>query len=262
MSGAAVLAGGWAALVMLVFVRRRPPPARVMVMARSRPAVRRRPGRLSLLTALGGLVLRLVGRPTNDPTPARRVGAGTLLAVTFLALAPKATPMALFAGWAVPVAASRRRRRRRQREVAAALPEVVDLLAVAVGAGLTVGHAIEAVGRHASNPVAQALAELTDEVAVGRRLADALDDLPVRLGEEVRPLSGALAGCERYGTAVVPVLVRLGDQLRADQRRLAEAAARRVPVKLLFPLVICILPAFALLTVAPLIASALQSLRL
>jgi tight adherence protein C len=54
----------------------------------------------------------------------------------------------------------------------------------------------------------------------------------------------------------------LATDVRADRRRRAEEAARRVPVKLLFPLVLCVLPAFALLTVAPLLAGALGSLRL
>jgi len=49
--------------------------------------------------------------------------------------------------------------------------------------------------------------------------------------------------------------------VRRDRRRKAEEAARRIPVKLLFPLVGCTLPAFALLTVAPLIAGAVRSLH-
>ena len=75
-------------------------------------------------------------------------------------------------------------------------------------------------------------------------------------------MSSALAACERYGSPVGPALARLSTEVRAARRRQAEAAARRVPVKLLFPLVGCILPAFALLTVAPLVASAAGSLRL
>ena len=57
-------------------------------------------------------------------------------------------------------------------------------------------------------------------------------------------------------------LERLADEVRRQRRHRAEEAARRVPVKLLFPLVCCTLPALALLTVAPLVASAVRSLRL
>ncbi|MDP8938520.1 MAG: type II secretion system F family protein, partial [Actinomycetota bacterium] len=89
-----------------------------------------------------------------------------------------------------------------------------------------------------------------------------LDDVPARAGEAVRPLVAALIASERYGAPLVAGLERLAGEVRADRRRRAEEAARKVPVKLLFPLVACTLPAFALLTVAPLVASAVRSLRL
>ena len=92
--------------------------------------------------------------------------------------------------------------------------------------------------------------------------ADALERLPVECGEHVHPLVTVLVSAERYGTALLPALDRLAIEARFDRRRHAEEAARRVPVKLLFPLVLCILPAFGALTVAPLLAGALGSLRL
>ncbi|HSH59547.1 MAG TPA: type II secretion system F family protein, partial [Acidimicrobiales bacterium] len=65
-----------------------------------------------------------------------------------------------------------------------------------------------------------------------------------------------------YGAPLAASLDRIADHVRRQRRRRAEEAARKVPVMLLFPLVVCILPAFALLTVAPLIAGALHELRL
>jgi tight adherence protein C len=186
-----------------------------------------------------------------------------LLAVGLLAVA---RPLGLAVVVAVAVGPRLRARRRARAAVEAVvadLPEVVDLLRMCVGAGLTVPLAVAAVARRAEGPVARALA---DALAVagsrGRRLADALEDVPVELGESVRALVGVLVGSERYGHAIGPALERLADECRADERRRAEAAARRVPVLLLFPLVVCILPAFSLLTVAPLLAGALRALRL
>jgi pilus assembly protein TadC len=94
--------------------------------------------------------------------------------------------------------------------------------------------------------------------------AAALDDLaaPARAGDAVRPLVAALAASERYGAPLADGLVCLADDARRLRRRRAEEAARRLPVTLLFPLVTCTLPAFGLLTVGPLIASAARSLRL
>ncbi|MDQ3758189.1 MAG: type II secretion system F family protein [Actinomycetota bacterium] len=93
-------------------------------------------------------------------------------------------------------------------------------------------------------------------------LADALDELPLRAGEPTRALAASLAGCVRYGTPLAPTLAALSVEARDAERRRMEQAARRVPVLLLFPLVLCILPAFALLTVAPLLADAVAALRL
>jgi pilus assembly protein TadC len=70
-----------------------------------------------------------------------------------------------------------------------------------------------------------------------------------------------LVASERYGAPLLPGLERLGAEVRLQRQRRAEEAAGRIPVRLLFPLVGCILPAFALLTVAPLIAGALRALR-
>jgi len=142
------------------------------------------------------------------------------------------------------------------------LPETVDLLALAVGAGCNVTLAVAAAGRRGSGPLAAELRSVIAEGGRGRRLADALDELPARAGESVRPLAAALAGCERYGAPLAASLDRIADHVRRQRQRRAEEAARKVPVLLLFPLVLCILPAFALLTVAPLIAGALHELRL
>jgi tight adherence protein C len=176
-------------------------------------------------------------------------------------LPPLALPAAATA-WALPALAVRRQHRRRLAAVAADVPDIVDLLVLAVGAGLTVRLAVAAVARRAPGPLGAELARAGQEAELGRRLADALDDLPPRAGEATRPLVAALVASERYGAPLGAGLERLAHEVRADRRRRAEEAARKVPVKLLFPLVSCTLPAFGLLTVAPLVASAVRSLRL
>jgi tight adherence protein C len=214
-----------------------------------------------LLERLGQAVLRRLGR-TPAPADSRRLG--TALVVAALAL-PVLPPLAVPAGavaWALPALAARRRHRRMLAAVAADLPDVVDLLVLAVGAGLTVRLAVAAVARRAPGPLGAELARAGQDADLGRRLADALDDIPERAGEATRPLVAALVASERYGAPLGASLERLASEVRADRRRRAEEAARKVPVKLLFPLVSCTLPAFGLLTVAPLIASAVRSLRL
>lgn len=254
----------WAGLALWMMVSLRPPPNRVRSLSDPTPsgehasARRRSP----LLEVLGSAALRLVRRPPVRPAQARAVGAGVVGTALALALAPVLVPLPMVGAWGLPRVVARREERRRVERFEADLPEIVDLLVLAVGAGCNVSLALAAAARRGTGPLAAELGRVTAEVGLGRRLADALDDLPDRAGESTRPLAAALAGCERYGAPLVPTLERIADDVRRQRQRRAEEHARKVPVKMLFPLVLCILPAFALLTVAPLIAGALHELRL
>ena len=259
------LGGAWTALALLAAWGHRPPPARVR---RLLPPPRTRAGP-DALAAAGRLVLRALARFRGDRRPAapsaasaRAAGANAIAVVVAAAVAVPLVPLAVAAAWGLPRHRARAAERRRLLLLEAALPETVDLLVLAVGAGCNVPLALAAAGRRGGGPLAAELRRLSDEVACGRRLVDALDELPAVAGEPTRALAGVLARCERYGAPVLPALHRLADEVRVQRQRRAEAAARRVPVALLFPLVVCILPAFALLTVAPLIAGALRELRL
>ena len=265
-----LLAVAWAAVVVVGAARLRPAPARVRALSEpparrsrraGRPPVRPAPPRLPVTERVGAWALRRANRPAS-PLTARRLGSAALAAAVVFPLLPLAAPPAAVLGWAAPAVRAGRVERRRLDALAADLPDVVDLLVLAVGAGLTVGLALNEVARRGSGPLAAELRRVADDAGRGRRLADALDDLPARAGEAVRPLVGALVASERYGTPLVSGLERLADEVRRDRRRRAEEAARKVPVKLLFPLVTCTLPAFGLLTVAPLVASAVRSLRI
>jgi type II secretory pathway component PulF len=141
------------------------------------------------------------------------------------------------------------------------LAPTVDLLAVAASAGCNVRLALEAVCRARDGPSTNALrAALHDTAAGGDRLADALARLPTACGEPLRPLCALLVDAERYGSPLAPALERLGADLRDRSRRRSETRVRRLPVRMLLPLVGCVLPAFALLTVAPLLLSGVRAL--
>lgn len=267
---AAVLGAAWAVAIVLALAGRRPAPARVRALVA--PVARRPPvaatggvPRLSARTSPAvavGRAVRGAGRRAPDDVADRRVGRTVLAAVAGAAVW---APLGLVGGaaaWVLPLVDTSRARRRHDERVLADLPEVVDLLGLAVGAGLTVPMAVAVVARRAPGEVGAALRHVADAIALGRRAADAIDDLPALAGEGLRPVSAALAASDRYGVALGPALAVLAVEVRADRRRRAEAAARRVPVKLLFPLVLCVLPAFGLLTVVPLLAGAAASLHL
>jgi pilus assembly protein TadC len=137
------------------------------------------------------------------------------------------------------------------------LPVVIDLLGVALAAGCTPYLAIEHAAHYGPSRAASVLGGVTRACALGQSLDDALRDLGASIAA-LRPLAEALRATARLGSPAAPALARLASEVRADVRRRAEARARTVPVRLCFPLVACVLPAFALLTVAPAVLGGLR----
>jgi tight adherence protein C len=162
--------------------------------------------------------------------------------------------------WARRHARNSRARQAEVRRVRAALPDLVDLLILASTAGLSLPVAHPVVAQHLPPPVGPRLLAADEAARLGRARADALIEALAPLGERARALSHVLVDHLRYGVPLVPALERTSLELRLDRRRAAELEARRVPVRLLAPLVACVLPAFALLTVVPLLAASLEAL--
>jgi pilus assembly protein TadC len=140
------------------------------------------------------------------------------------------------------------------------VPELVDLFRLAVGAGLSVHQVVDVVEPHVPAVFAPTLTEVRRRVSLGQRLGDALDAFD-DAGEPVRPLASVLRAAAFDGVALGPALERVAADARLQRRRWAEINARKLPVQLLFPLGACILPAFGLLAIVPLVVSSLGSLH-
>ena len=95
----------------------------------------------------------------------------------------------------------------------------------------------------------------------GRRISEALEPLPKTTGEPVRHLTRVLIDSDRYGTDLEAALAQLAADSRVLRHRRCEELARRLPLRLLGPLVFCILPAFVLLTLTPALAETIAVLR-
>ena len=152
--------------------------------------------------------------------------------------------------------ADRRRERRDARQMGRELPLVLDLLQVAVSAGCTPYRALELTVRWGPPGCGAAFGAALDATRVGSSLHDALDELALAT-PSLTPVTDVLLASDRLGAPAGPALTRLAHEVRADLRRRAEARARTLPVKLLFPLVFLVLPAFGLLTVVPALLTAL-----
>ena len=152
--------------------------------------------------------------------------------------------------------------RTRVRVISTELAETIDLFAVALSSGHNLVTATEQVAQWSPGEFGEHIRGCLRQAEQGRSLADVFDELPSHLGDEVRPLTVALAAHERFGAPVSATLTRLAEDVRLARRRNAEISARQLPVVMLFPLVACVLPAFVLLTVVPVIADSLSSFHL
>jgi pilus assembly protein TadC len=165
--------------------------------------------------------------------------------------------------WAGPVGrvlgglVQRRVSARQDQDLMRDLPVAVDLLAVAVGAGCTPFLAVGVASQWAPPAASEQLDRVRRDCSLGVNFSDALERM-ARTRPPMQPLVDALLSSERYGAPVGVALTRLAVEERAKLRRQAEARARTVPVRLLFPLIFLVLPAFALLSVVPVLLAGLS----
>jgi type II secretory pathway component PulF len=153
--------------------------------------------------------------------------------------------------------ATRRRARARRRAAERTVPLVLDVLTVAARAGCTPRVALAATATWTPPATRGLLVDVEHRCRLGVSLADSLDTLAAE-EPALASIAEVLALSERSGAPTAELLERLADEARADLRRRAEAHARRVPVRLLFPLVFLVLPAFGLLTVVPALLTGLR----
>jgi pilus assembly protein TadC len=218
--------------------------------------------RRSLLQEIGRRVMRvsILRRIPADISLHRNVGAGVVVCpvVAVVSLRSALILGVLFIG--VPVARARQQKALRRRVIERDLPMIIDLLHLGVQSGLTIGATLAYVAKTIESPVCDVFRVGLRQLDQGRRLSDVLTYCEQELGDEALALTSALQSAERYGSPLSETLAQLVRETRFDQERRSEQVARRLSVQLLFPVAGCILPAFALLTAAPLIAGSVGTL--
>lgn len=210
---------------------------------------------------LGKVATSVLGL-TVDGAAAGRWGSG--VALTSVATAALGLRGLVIAAVSIATVALRRRSQQaaRARQLLRELNDAVPLLQLAIGAGLTVRSALWSTTPWLRGELASHLVAALRAADDGSSLADELDKLPDLLGEGCRAFVSVLSAADRYGSPVSEPLAQLGNELRLQRRRQLQVAARRVPVRLLFPLALGVLPAFVLLTVVPLMVTSLEGLSL
>ena len=140
----------------------------------------------------------------------------------------------------------------RQRKIVKSLPDAMDLITTCVEAGLGLDAALAKVSGQMKGPLAKEISQMLLEVGMGRLRRDALSDLGQRTGvQELISFVNAVIQAEQLGVSIGHVLKVQSDQMRTHRRQRAEKLAHEAPIKMMFPLVLCIFPAFMLVILGP-----------
>jgi len=189
------------------------------------------------LPALAGIVLALLPNPVT----------GTR--VLFLML------LTASCGYYLPNMVLSRIVRRRKREIFETIPDALDLLTVCVEAGLSLERALVKVAAEIhikSVTLAQELQLVLMEMRAGFSKEKALRNFALRIGvDDIDSLVAMLIQSERFGTSIGDALRVYSDNLRNKRRMIAEEAAAKIGLKLLFPLIFCIFPTLLMVLLGP-----------
>jgi tight adherence protein C len=155
-------------------------------------------------------------------------------------------------GWMTPGLWLKGRLGARQKLVIKSLPDALDLVTTCVEAGLGLDAALARVAEKSSGPLADELTRMLREVAMGKLRREALTELADRIGvEELTSFINAIIQAEQLGVGIAQVLRVQSDQMRTRRRQRAEKTAHEAPIKMIFPLVLFIFPAFMLVILGP-----------
>jgi Flp pilus assembly protein TadB len=185
------------------------------------------------------------------------------IALVVVGLAAGSPLLAILLGGGVALVREYRWRRAQRQWTAdrlAELPRAIDLLAIALAAGLTPRQGIRLLGERGPPRLRAAFADVQARLDGGEPLVNALPRLITHLGEPGRGLVRAITVAERDGVPLRTLLGTLADEARRQRRHDLETSIRKLPVRLAFPLACCVLPAFVVLTIVPLLVGGLSRL--
>jgi tight adherence protein C len=229
--------------------------------------------RLTPAGSLAGLERRLMlaGHPTNWPlerilaTKVMLGGAGLVLVFLRVVSGTTTTGLLLTIALAAllfvaPEVIVAGRARERQREILLDLPDALDQMTICMEAGLGFEAAMARASQSNTGPLAQEMVRTLQEMQVGIGRGEALRSLASRNDvQDLRHFVTAVLQSEHYGVPISNVLRDQAKELRAKRRQRAEETARKLPLKMLFPLVVFILPPLFIILIGPAILRLTES---
>ena len=157
-----------------------------------------------------------------------------------------------FVGFVAPDSILSRKVEERQQDILRTLSDTLDLLTISVEAGLSLNAAIAQVVQNVPGVLSSEFARMLQEIQLGVPRSDAFRHLAERTDvEELNAFALAMIQADVFGVSIASVLRTQAQQLRIKRRQRAEAKAQQTPVKIVFPLILCVLPSLFVVIVGP-----------
>lgn len=207
--------------------------------------------------------LALAGRPVSMPLERLLVAkpllalASAVFAVLFFQNSPtsKSVGIGLFItvlAYFIPDLLVYNKGIKRQQAIELELPNTLDQMLISVEAGLGFEAAMARAGQYGEGPMAQELTRTLQDMQVGRPRQEAYEAMADRSSvTELRSFVRAVVQADKYGIGLAKVLRTQAKQARVKRRQRAEEKAMKLPVKVLFPLILFIFPVLFIVLLAP-----------
>ena len=162
------------------------------------------------------------------------------------------TTMGVAIGYLLPGIWLGQQIKKRKHNIVKSLPDALDLLTIAVEAGLAFDSGIQRVADKWDNELSREFRRVLGDMRLGRTRRDSLKDLATRTGvEDVQTFTAAIIQADQLGVSMAKILRIQSDQMRIRRRQRAEEAAQKATVKMLFPMVFLIFPALFVVILGP-----------
>lgn len=157
-----------------------------------------------------------------------------------------------FVGYLIPGAYVGNMAKARQKAIQRQLPDVIDLLTISVEAGLGFDAALSQVVKNVPGPLAEEIARQLQEMQIGVSRSDAFRHLGERTNvQELNAFVLSMIQADLFGVSISNVLRAQSKELRVKRRQRAEEIAQKIPVKIIFPVIFCILPSLFVVVMGP-----------
>lgn len=190
--------------------------------------------------------------------------AGLVLFFLWLLSLGGASPVAVFfivilfgaVGWIMPMFVLKKRVAHRLEQIDLEVPELVDLLVTTIEAGVGFAAALQTTARRVEGPLGEELRVALSEQGMGLTINEALRNMLGRANSQaLRVFVQAILQGDTLGVSIGKIMRDLAVDMRKRRRQAAEERAQKAPTKIIFPLVLLILPALFIVCLGPIVVS-------